>query len=242
MVREPLRGAGGIPKSWSGGASQPNSCSRSLPCISWALGTLSTSSAAPAPFSLGWIWAAGACGAVGACRGAGAGPAPGCSISPWRCSEMGGKEPGSVHAGFGRRASPRRVPALLRAVVANPCLCSHGACCPFAMQTPTKVKSCSPRVSGFPAPSHRRVPPVSPLTRSHLPSPPRVRVSVSGSRGLSRCAVVAEQGRVPAPGWLRAPCHRRALRVAAMERGVPISPARLCLPEGQSHLLPISSN
>lgn len=135
-------------------------------------------------------------------------------ISPWRCSGGRGGVRNQVRCmwGFGRRASPRRVPALPRAGVANPCLCSHGACCPFAMQTPMKVKSCSPRGSGFPVPSHSRVPPsVSPLTRSHLPSPPRVRVSVSGSRGLS----MSERG-------------------AVMERGVPISQHGSALQGGEA--------
>lgn len=125
-----------------------------------------------------------------------------------------------MHVGFGRRASPRRVPALPRAGVANPCLCSHGACCPFAMQTPTKVKSCSPRGSGFPAPSHPRV------------SPPRVPINP-----------------LPPPFPAPCPCVRvwqpRSVPVRAGGsdgEGCPHLPAWLSLAGRRSHLPPISSN
>lgn len=94
------------------------------------------------------------------------------------------------------------VPVPWRAVVSNPCLCSHGCMPPFAMQTPTKVKSRSPRACLWllPPPCRPHPASVSPcVTLNQLPPPP-----ASVSLCLSALWLCHQAGTCPRVGWLRA--------------------------------------
>lgn len=235
---EPLYGGllGGEPQIlFRGSIPAPTLCCFwSLPCMSWTLGMLRASSAASAHISSAprHLCKAGS-DSSSPCTGAElscsppvptvqlgfTGEGPPHWVAASHCNDAWGETRLGMCVGwwclrvacFGRRASPCRVSALSRAVVSNPCLCSHGACCPFAMQTPMKVKSRSPRVSlASPSRVPLLCPCVSPLTCSHLPCPHPASVclcpaaAVCPAASHRGCSVhAAEQGRVPVLGRIR---------------------------------------